>query len=95
MSDKTICELQKNAKTIIRFRLGELKGHKFIDMRLFVSDDGQEPTPTKRGLAIAPHLWPQFRRALAQVDQVLCEQRWLDREDLEYPSCGQPEAGRK
>jgi hypothetical protein len=85
MTDKTICELQKNARTVIRFRLGELKGHKFIDLRLFVSDDGQDPMPTKRGLAIAPHLWPEFKKRLDLVDQALVEAGWLDPEDLAPP----------
>jgi hypothetical protein len=63
--------------------LGEFKGHKFIDIRVFAKEDGRDPAPTKKGLAVSPALWPQFRVALAQVDQALVEAGWLDREDLD------------
>jgi hypothetical protein len=83
MSDsKIITEMPKNARETIHFRLGEFKGHRFVDMRIFTKEHGKEPSPTKKGLAVSPHLWPQFRAALAQVEQAMIEQGWLDREDL-------------
>lgn len=78
-----IGEVSKNSREVIRFRLGEFKGHKFIDIRVFAKEDGRDPAPTKKGLAVSPALWPQFRVALAQVDQALVEAGWLDREDLD------------
>jgi hypothetical protein len=83
MGEKNVCELPKNSREAIRFRLGEFKGHKFIDMRVFVKEDGKDSAPTKKGLAVSPALWPQFRQALAQVEAAMIEQGWLDREDLE------------
>lgn len=83
MSEKPVCEIQKNSREGIRFRLGEYKGHKFIDMRVYAKEDGKDPVPTKKGLAVSPSLWPQFRAALAQVERELVAQAWLDREDLE------------
>jgi len=83
MSDsKLITELQKNAREVIKFRLAEYKAHKFIDMRIFTKEDGQDPIPTKKGLAVSPQLWPQFWQALAQVEKAMIEQGWLDKEDL-------------
>jgi hypothetical protein len=83
MGEKNVCELPKNAREEIRFRLGEFKGHKFIDMRVFVKEDeGKDPAPTKKGLAVSPQLWPQFRKALAQVETAMIEEGWLDQEDL-------------
>jgi hypothetical protein len=67
MSDKPVCEIQKNARETIRFLLGEYKGRKFVDMRVYAKEDGKDPVPTKKGLAVSPALWPQFRAALAQV----------------------------
>jgi len=93
MSD-TICELPKNTREAIRFRLGEFMGHKFIDMRIFVTDLGEisgqakELAPTKKGLTVSPTLWPQFRAALAQVEAALIKEGWLDREDLEADPTG-------
>jgi hypothetical protein len=82
MSDK-VCELVKNAREKIIFRLGEFKGHKFIDMRVFVVEDGKDPAPTKKGLAVSPALWLQFKQALAQVEAAMAQEGWLDKEDLE------------
>jgi hypothetical protein len=82
MSEKVIAEIPKNARETICFRLGEFRGHKFIDMRVFVKEDGKDPAPTKKGLAVSPSLWPQFRAALAQAEAALIEAGWLDQEDL-------------
>ena len=86
MSNKPLCEIPKNSREIYQFRLAEYKGHQFIDMRIFAKEDGKEPAPTKKGLAISPHLWPQFRQALAQVEAAMIEQEWLDREEIDTNS---------
>ena len=54
MSDNLVCEICKNSREVFRFRLGEFKGHKFIDMRVFAVEDGKDPAPTKKGLAVCP-----------------------------------------
>jgi hypothetical protein len=54
MSEKTVCELPKNSREAIHVRLGEFKGHKFVDMRVFVTEDGKDPAPTRKGLAVSP-----------------------------------------
>jgi hypothetical protein len=83
-----VCELPKNSHETIQFCLGEFKGHKFIDMRIFVTEQGEnggqpkDPAPTKKGLAVSPQLWPQFRVALAQVEEAMIKEGWLDKEDL-------------
>jgi hypothetical protein len=82
MTDKPICELPKNSREVYQFRLAEFKGHKFVDMRIFTREDGKDPAPTKKGLAISPALWPQFRQALAQVEAAMIKEGWLDREDF-------------
>jgi len=81
MNDK-VCELAKNAREKIIFRLGEYKGHKFVDMRVFAIEEGKDPIATRKGLAVSPQLWPQFRAALSQVEGELVAQGWLDQEDL-------------
>ena len=82
MSD-LIFELGKNSRETIRFSLGEYKGHRFVDLRIFFNDGGEDPAPTRKGLAVSPILWPQFRKALAQVEAAMIDQKWLDKEDLE------------
>lgn len=51
-----ICEVPKNARETIRFKLGEFKGHKFMDVRIFTKEKDKDPAPTRKGLAISPHL---------------------------------------
>ncbi|MGO9174672.1 MAG: transcriptional coactivator p15/PC4 family protein [Desulfobaccales bacterium] len=82
MTNKPVCEIQKNSRETIRFRLAEFKGHKFIDLRVYAKEDGKDPAPTKKGLAVSPTLWPQFRAALAQTEAAMIEAGWIDREDL-------------
>ena len=78
-----ICEIPKNSREAIKFSLGEFKGHRFIDMRVYVQEEGKDPAPTKKGLAVSPALWPEFKKALAQVEEAMVKEGWLDREDLE------------
>ena len=83
---RQICEVVKNSRETMVFRLGEFKGHRFCDMRIFVTepgDNGREASPTKKGLAVSPALWPQFKAALAQVEAAMIQEGWLDQEDLE------------
>ena len=80
---KFVYELPKNSREVYQFRLAEFKGHNFADIRIFAKEDGKEPAPTKKGLAVSPHLWPQFRQALAQVEEAMIEEGWLDPEDLQ------------
>ncbi len=82
MSD-IILELPKNSRETLRFSLAEYKGHRFVDLRIFFSDDGKDPAPTKKGLTVSPALWPEFKKALAQVEAAMIQDGWLDQEDLE------------
>ncbi len=79
-----IFELQKNTREKIVFQVGEYKGHRFIDMRVFLpGEKGSQDFPTRKGLAVPVHLYPQFKAALAEVETAVIKQGWLDREDLE------------
>ena len=78
-----IFELPKNSRETLRFSLEEYKGHNFIDIRVYAKEDDKDPAPTRKGLAVSPILWPQFRRALAQVEAAMIHDGWLDKEDLE------------
>jgi hypothetical protein len=80
---KQVFELPKNSREAIKFSLAEFKGHKFIDMRVYAKEEGKNPVPTPKGLTVSPALWPQFKRALAQVEAAMIGQGWLDKEDLE------------
>jgi hypothetical protein len=79
---KPVCEIPKNSPESILFQLGEYKAHKFIDMRVYALEEGNDPAPTKKGLAVSPALWRQFRSALDQVETAMIKEGWLEREDL-------------
>ena len=80
---KQVCALPKNTREDFRFSLNEIKGLRFCDLRVWAKEDGKEPVPTKKGLAVSPALWVQFKAALAQVEAAMIGQGWLDEEDLE------------
>jgi len=78
-----VCELPKNSREVIRFQLGEFKNHKFVDMRIYAAGPGEDGPPTKKGLAVSPHLWSLFRSALTKVEEAMIKEGWLNKEDLE------------
>ena len=82
MNDK-VCELAKNSREKIIFRLGVYKGYRFLDMRVFAIEEGKDPIATRKGLAISPQLWPQFKAALAQLESAMVREGWIDKEDME------------
>jgi hypothetical protein len=84
MADKPpVYDFPKNSRENFLFHLGEFKGHKFVDMRVYAKEEGKDPVPTKKGLAVSPTLWPEFKKALAQIEAAMIQEGWLDREDLE------------
>ena len=46
-------EIQKNSREVIRISDSEYEGHKFIDLRIWYSDNG-EYKPTKKGISFHP-----------------------------------------
>ena len=80
---KQVCEIPKNSRECFKFSLGEFKGYKFIDMRVYALEENRDPAPTKKGLAVSPALWPEFKKALAKIEAAMIKEGWLDREDLE------------
>ena len=82
-----VCEIPKNSREAIQFKFAEFKVHKFVDTRVWAIEEGKDPGPTKKGLAVPPALWGQFRAALDQVEAAMVQEGWIDREDLaEGPS---------
>jgi hypothetical protein len=82
MSD-IIFELPKNSRETIRLSLREYKGHRFVDLRIFFNDDGKDSIATRKGLAVSPTLWPEFKKALVKIEAAMLAEGWLDRAGLE------------
>jgi hypothetical protein len=81
---EVISKVAKNAREVLFLSLSEFKGHRLIDLRVHVPGDQEgEWVPTKKGVSLAVGLYPEFKQALAQVEQALLDQKILDPEDLE------------
>jgi hypothetical protein len=82
--DILVGEVVKSVRQTLKCSLRTYKGRRFVDIRVFSPlTEGGEPRPTAKGVSVPPHLWPEFRKVLARVDKALCEQKWLDSEDLD------------
>jgi hypothetical protein len=83
MSD-VIAKLPKNARETIFLSVSEFKGRKLVDIRVHVpGDQDGDWVPTRKGVSLAVGLYPQFKQALAELEEALVAQGLLDREDLE------------
>lgn len=78
-----IATIPKNSREAIELRLGTYKKHRFADIRIFIKEDGKDPAPTPKGLTVSPTLWPEFKKAVAQVETAMIKEGWIDKEDLE------------
>lgn len=83
MSEKPISQIQKNSRETIQLRLGTFKKFKFVDLRTYIKEGDRDPVPTPKGLTVSPALWPQFKKALDQVEAAMIVKGWIDAEDLE------------
>jgi hypothetical protein len=83
MSD-VVAKLPKNARETIFLSVSEFKGRKLVDIRVHVpGDQDGDWVPTRKGVSLAVGLYPQFKQALAELEEALVAQGLLDREDLE------------
>ena len=80
--DEIIAQFEKNATEVVRVSLTEYKGRKLIDMRVYYSDDSGEYRPTKKGVSLSVDVYPDFKRALLDLEKVLLERDLLSPEDL-------------
>jgi hypothetical protein len=78
-----ICEIIKNSKETVQFSLEIYRGHKLANLRVYYQDEKGCMRPSRKGISIPISLWPQFRKALGQVEAAMIDQKWLDKEDLE------------
>jgi hypothetical protein len=83
-NEKPLVIVNKNSKERYHFSIREYEGHRFVDIRLhFQADDGQTWPPTKKGVTVAPSVWPDFKAALAQIEAELIRRKLIDPADLE------------
>ena len=76
--DKTIATFKKNKFQEIRVGVREFKGNDLVDIRTWTMTQGSdEMVPTAKGVSINVHIFNDLKNALAQVEQVLVENRMI------------------
>ncbi len=71
--NKVIEEIPNNASEIIRVELSEFKGHDLFSFRVYANREGQEPTPTKKGITCKVDLIPELKQAILSADREAIE----------------------
>jgi fumarate hydratase class II len=76
--DKTIATFKKNKFQEIRVGVREFKGNDLVDIRTWTMTQGSEDmVPTAKGVSINVQLFGELKKALAQVEDVLTENRMI------------------
>ena len=76
--DKTIATFKKNKFQEIRVGIREFKGNDLVDIRTWTMTQGSDDmVPTAKGVSINVQLFGELKKALAQVEGVLVENRMI------------------
>lgn len=81
--DQLIATIEKNPDEEIRISLREYKGHPFVDIRIYWKPPQGEPGPTKKGVTFNPEFYPEFKKAIATLEEALLKKKLVDREAIE------------
>jgi len=63
----------KNALEEVRISLSQYKGKQYIDFRIYYKADDGEFHPSKKGITIAPDLFPELEEAVNKLREMLNE----------------------
>jgi hypothetical protein len=80
--DELIAQFEKNATEVVRVSLTEYRGRKLVDVRVYYSDDEGQYHPTKKGVSLSVDVYPDFKRALLELEKILLERDLINPEDL-------------
>jgi hypothetical protein len=80
--DELIAQFEKNATEVVRVSLTEYRGRKLVDVRVYYSDDEGQYHPTKKGVSLSVDVYPDFKRALVELEKILLERDLINPEDL-------------
>ena len=80
--DELIAQFEKNATEVVRVSLTEYRGRKLVDVRVYYSDGEGQYHPTKKGVSLSVDVYPDFKRALLELEKILLERDLISPEDL-------------
>ena len=69
--NKVVNTFSKNTQEEVRTQITEYKGYKLIDIRVWYVKEGEDPLPTKKGLTLNVELYPELRKAIYDLGDVL------------------------
>ena len=76
--DKTVATFKKNKFQEIRIGIREFKGNDLVDIRTWTMTQGSnEMVPTAKGVSINVSHFAELKKAMAQVEDALKENRML------------------
>jgi len=65
-------DIQRNEREIVRVALSEFGGREYVDIRIFYKDEATgEYKPTKKGVTLAKDLYPELKKAVLSLEEVL------------------------
>jgi hypothetical protein len=68
MADEFSKDINKGKGEIIRVEVGEFKGKKLLNIRVWYTDEAGEYKPTKKGITIAPELYAKVKEAFLEAE---------------------------
>jgi hypothetical protein len=71
--NREIAQIEKNSTEVIRVEIFEYKGFDLVGMRVYVSREGEDPAPTRKGITCNVALIPELKKALAEAEQAAIE----------------------
>lgn len=79
--NQTVAAFQKNRFEEIRVGIKEFKGYDLIDIRVWTDVKGQdEKVPTAKGLSLNIEFFPELKKAILQLEDVLKKNNMLAEE---------------
>jgi len=73
---EVIARFEKNSFEEVRISLTEFKGKGLIDVRVYYQPDGEEEMrPTKKGITISPEKYPELKKGILALENVLKEKK--------------------
>ncbi len=68
-------DIQRNEREIVRVALSEFNEREYIDIRIFYKDEASgEYKPTKKGVTLAKELYPELKKAILDIGDVIGEE---------------------
>lgn len=82
-SDQLVSTIEKNPEEEIRISLREYKGHPFVDIRIYWRRPDGEPGPTRKGVTFNPEFYPEFKKAIMALEEMLIKKNLVDRDAIQ------------